>query len=288
MPNNDSNHTDLEKILMNLSNRLQACDLCPNQCGCNRLLGQTGLCHNTNQPAIYQHFLHTGEEISLVPAFIINLSGCSLACPTCSESCRFGKNLLPIHNAENYAEAMVRYFKHHGMPKSIEWIGGEPSTQLHFVLEVSWHLKKLSFHEPIFFNTNAYFDVALLDLMHNIIDGFVFDLKCTNSCQNITGGFTQYYETATRVITQAVNDFNNNHILRHLVMPGHVDCCTRPIIEWCRTHIPSVTFNLMTTFHDFRPNADFFELPNCDAVKSIEIAKSAGFSNLMINGNYIK
>ena len=278
----------LEEIQKILSQRLQRCDLCPNQCGCDRLSGKTGLCGNTNAPTIYQQFLHTGEEITLVPAFIINMSGCSLACPTCSERCRFGQNLLPIGNAEKYAQAMARYFNRAGMPKSIEWIGGEPSTQLLFVLEVSYHLKTLAVSAPIYLNTNAYFDASLLDLMHGLIDGFVFDLKCTESCQHIAGGFAQYYKTATLVIEKAVRAFPGNHILRHLVMPGHIDCCTKPIIEWCRDHIPTVTFNLMTTFHDFRPNAAIFELPKCDAEKSIELAKSAGFQSLMINGNYLK
>ena len=277
----------IEEITKILSNRLQSCDLCPNRCGCNRLLGQKGLCNNTDTPAIYQHFLHAGEEITLVPAFIINMSGCSLSCPTCSESCRFGKNILPVICAEKYAQAMVGYFKRHGMPKSIEWIGGEPSTQIHFVLKTSWYLKKLGVSVPIYLNTNAYFDVALLDLMHGIIDGFVFDLKCSESCQNITGGFSNYYNTATQVITRAINEFEGGHILRHLVMPGHVECCTKPIIDWCRIHIPNVIFNLMTTFHDFRPDATIFSLPDCDAAKSIELAKSAGLTNLMINGNYI-
>lgn len=270
-----------------LENRLKCCDFCPNCCGCNRLQGETGICGNNANPAIYQHFVHYGEEITLVPAFIINMAGCSLDCPTCPEKCRFHQAGIPVGTPENYAGMMAAYFKKKQMPKSIEWIGGEPSTQLHFVLETSQKLKEiLPDCPPIYLNTNAYFDPNLLEYMHGIIDAFVFDFKCMESCDSIVGHFPEYVKTVKEVILRGVHEFEGEHILRHLVMPGHLECCTKKIIDWCSLNIPDVTFNLMTTFHDFRAEAPCFELPQPEAQAAIELAKAAGFSRLLIDGNH--
>jgi len=34
-------------------------------------------------------------------------------------------------------------------------------------------------------------------------------------------------------------------MIRHLVLPGHVQCCTRPIVAWVRETVHDVKFNLM-------------------------------------------
>ena len=33
-------------------------------------------------------------------------------------------------------------------------------------------------------------------------------------------------------------------IVRHLVLPGHFDCCFRPIVDWLRSEMPRVKFSL--------------------------------------------
>ena len=33
-------------------------------------------------------------------------------------------------------------------------------------------------------------------------------------------------------------------IVRHLILPGHFDCCFRPIVGWLRANLPGVKFSL--------------------------------------------
>jgi hypothetical protein len=40
-------------------------------------------------------------------------------------------------------------------------------------------------------------------------------------------------------------------VIRHLVVPGHVDCCTRPALQWARNHFPQIPFHLM---YQYRPD----------------------------------
>lgn len=270
--------------LQRLIKRLESCDLCPNRCGINRWNGETGVCGITAQPAIYQHFVHVGEEITLIPSFIINMAGCSLSCPTCPERCRFDGR-LPITTPQKYAAALQRHFDKTQMPKSIQWIGGEPSCQIHFVLETSLYLKSgLSTCPPIYLNTNGYFDINLLDDMEGIIDGFVFDLKCEKGCFEITGHTQDYFDVVTEVIKKAGTRFPSI-IIRHLVMPGHVHCCTENIVLWCRQNMPQATFNLMTGFQDFRSEAEVQSLCTEEKEKAIQILAQTKMEHCLLDGH---
>ena len=46
-------------------------------------------------------------------------------------------------------------------------------------------------------------------------------------------------------ITRNLLSSKDNLLIRHLVMPGHITCCTQPIVEWVQEHMPEVKFNLM-------------------------------------------
>ena len=41
-------------------------------------------------------------------------------------------------------------------------------------------------------------------------------------------------------------------IVRHLLMPGHLDCCTRPVLTALARHVPDATVNLMTGYRPFQ------------------------------------
>ena len=42
-------------------------------------------------------------------------------------------------------------------------------------------------------------------------------------------------------------------LIRHLLMPEHLDCCTLPIIERVARRYPQATMNLMTMYLPFGP-----------------------------------
>ena len=105
--------------------------------------------------------MHVGEEYSIIPAFIINMAGCNLTCPTCPERERWNHLLRPLP-AEAYARALISHFDKTSWPKSIEWIGGEPSTQMPYVFDTTWSMRALHPELPtVYLNTNAYFSPFL-------------------------------------------------------------------------------------------------------------------------------
>ena len=269
-----------------LNHRLLHCDLCPHHCGVNRLCGESGFCHILETPRIYQHFLHFGEEDFISPAFIVNFAGCNLSCPDCPERAHWQQPALPITSATDYAHALMSHWKRVGLPASLEWIGGEPSLNLPFILEASDVLKQhLPNCPPILLNTNAYFNEDLISYMQKLIDGFVFDLKCSCECSKQLTGAADYYNVVTRNIQLIVNaDWNPDLlIVRHLVVPHHFECCTKSVIEWFCQNIPGLKFNLMTTYRSIKDGL-YKGLDEDYKNIAINYARCAGIKHLLING----
>lgn len=38
-------------------------------------------------------------------------------------------------------------------------------------------------------------------------------------------------------------------IVRHLVLPNHIECCTRSVVEWLSKNVPRAILNLMDQYH---------------------------------------
>ena len=38
-------------------------------------------------------------------------------------------------------------------------------------------------------------------------------------------------------------------VIRHLIMPNHVECCTKPVLDWIALNIPEVPVNIMDQYY---------------------------------------
>ncbi|MEM4207281.1 MAG: hypothetical protein QXW96_01490, partial [Candidatus Nitrosocaldus sp.] len=51
-------------------------------------------------------------------------------------------------------------------------------------------------------------------------------------------------------------------VIRHLIMPGHVECCTKPVLEWVADNMPEALINIMDQYRPenycdpYSPNYD--------------------------------
>jgi len=48
---------------------------------------------------------------------------------------------------------------------------------------------------------------------------------------------------------KALHAWGEDMTIRHLIMPEHVECCTRPVLEWIAENIPGVPVNVMDQYH---------------------------------------
>ena len=102
---------ELKKRAAELWDVLRECELCPRQCGANRLKGEKGICQANSHLEVASYNPHHGEERPLVGrggSGTIFLSHCSLRCLFCMNSEISQGDYLQPQSLEGMAAMMLR------------------------------------------------------------------------------------------------------------------------------------------------------------------------------------
>jgi putative pyruvate formate lyase activating enzyme len=231
------------------------CHLCEWRCGVDRASGMKGVCGLDSRVRVASAFLHMGEEAPLVPSGTIFFTGCSFKCVFCqnwdiSTKPENGVEVSP----EELAEIAVQLYLRGA--RNINYVGGNPDQQAHVIVE---SLKYMDVDVPLLWNSNMYMTMELLEILYDLIDIWLPDLKYgNNECARRLSRVPRYFEVVTRNI-KYVCDRGGDIIIRHLVLPGHVKCCTRPVLEWVSKNCPRSLVNLM---EQYRPDHLVAREPN--------------------------
>jgi putative pyruvate formate lyase activating enzyme len=216
-----------------------ACYLCEHRCGVDRLRGSRGACKAGPVPRVFKHRVELGEEEELIPSHLFYLSGCDLRCAFCIAEMnafdpRRGRPLT-----REFFSAAVAAGRAQGA-RTIQWVGGEPTIHLPGILEVMYGCPDLP---PVVWKSDFFATPEALALLDGAVDVYLADLKFGNdSCARRIAGIDNYLEIVTRNLKIAVAQ--GDLIVRHLLLPGHRDCCFRPIVSWLRANLPDVKFSL--------------------------------------------
>ncbi|MCW4013860.1 MAG: radical SAM protein [Candidatus Bathyarchaeota archaeon] len=232
------------KIL--LAHRLmQSCIFCERRCGADRLHGDKGYCRAGRNFSMFSAFPHMGEEPELVPSGTIFTGGCSIRCLHCqnwdiSQWHSNGDSLTPEMMAHQVTELTEKGCR------NINMVGGDPTPYVWHWLETFNHVKK-----PIatVWNSNSWYSQETAKLLAGFIDLYLLDFKYgNNQCAEEISDAPGYWEVATRNHLMAKE--YGELIIRVLVLPGHNECCTRPILQWIHDNLgPETRVNLMFQYH---------------------------------------
>jgi putative pyruvate formate lyase activating enzyme len=83
-----------------------------------------------------------------------------------------------------------------------------------------------------------------------VIDVYLSDFKYGNDrCARRLSKVDRYFEVVSRNHRLAAGQCEI--LLRHLVMPGHVECCTKPVLDWVAANLPNerLRVNVMDQYH---------------------------------------
>ena len=222
---------------------LADCRLCAHDCGVNRLAGETGLCHAGAEAHFFSAQIEVSDELELMPVFSVALSGCDMRCDFCitgkeSWNPRAGKSFSAAEIAEQAKAALANG------AKTIMVLGGEPTIHLPAALEFVSHLPA---DAKLIWKTNAHGSAQARELLDGIFDVWLADFKFGNDvCAQRLAKTPDYIRVVQENLLWA-----NRHselIVRHLLMPGHVECCWRPVAEWLAENLPGVKVNLRSGF----------------------------------------
>jgi putative pyruvate formate lyase activating enzyme len=254
---------------------LLKCELCERKCGSNRLKGKEGHCRVV-QSKISSEFIHWGEEPELVPSHTIFFSGCTFNCVFCqnwdiSQNPKGGDVMSP----RRIAEIIERRSE---TTRNTNWVGGDPTSNLPFIVEVLTHCET---NIPQVWNSNMYLTEKSMKLLDGIIDVYLTDFKYgNNECAKRLSNVPNYWDVVPR--NHRLARAQCEMIIRHLVLPKHFKCCTKPILEWIADNLENVRVNVMDQYRPEYNANDYKELTRRlkreEFVRAYKLAQDLGLS----------
>jgi putative pyruvate formate lyase activating enzyme len=231
---------------------LQSCEYCENQCHMDRTSEQRGFCGVLETSFLSSAFLHMGEEEPLIPSGTIFFAGCSFDCQFCqNEDISTAGKTSPLQFAGipitpeklgKTADQLVQKGAN-----NINYVGGDPTPNLHTILE---SMRFQTHHRAQIWNSNFYNSIPALELLSDVIDLWLPDFKYgNNECAHKYSRIPHYWDIITRNFEYIRDHGTNNIIIRHLIMPNHIECCSKPILRWIKEHLPSAVVNNMAQYH---------------------------------------
>lgn len=269
-------HTNLLDLKVEIANRIfKDCIYCERKCGVNRTekAGVCGVLH----PRISSMFHHYGEEPELVPSYTVFFSGCNFHCQFCQNydiSQRItGIEVEPAELAKKLDQIKAR---------NVNWVGGSPTPNLNFILETLNHYQG---NMPSVWNSNMYMSEEGMKLLDGTQDIFLTDLKYGNDeCAAKLSKVKDYTAIVKR--NHKLAKQQAELIVRHLVLPGHVECCTKEVARFVSEELGSDTrFNLMFQYRPMYKAHKFDEinrvLSRDEISRARGIVREVGLTNVV-------
>jgi putative pyruvate formate lyase activating enzyme len=265
-----------------IANRiLQCCHLCSRRCGVDRLANGLGYCKCGDTMEVSSIFAHMGEEPELVPSGTIFTMGCTIRCLHCqnwaiSQWMEPGNKRKPKEMAEEVGRLRASGCR------NVNLVGGEPAPWIPQWLET---FKHVNVNVPVVWNSNAYYSPETAKLLAGFADVYLLDFKYGPAdCSERISDAPDYWPVCTRNHLEAKK--HGELIIRVLVLPNHLECCTEPTLNWIAENLGAETrVNLM---FQYRPEWRAHEIPELrrhlskdEMEKAVRLAEKAGLRNLI-------
>ena len=239
---------------------LAQCRVCPRDCGVDRLTDRRAACKTGRHAVVSSSFPHTGEEDCLRGyhgSGTIFFSWCNLRCVFCQnyEISQLGEGRVTQPN--QLAAMMLRL-------QSLDCHNINLVTPEHVVPQVLEALAlavERGLRLPIVYNTSAYDSPDSLRLLDGVVDIYMPDFKFWDAELSLRYlKAKDYPEAARRAIAEMhrqVGELKLDEkgiakrgvLVRHLVMPGHLDD-TKAILRFLAEDVsPDTHVNVMAQYY---------------------------------------
>ena len=255
------------------------CQICERACKADRTI-EEGDC-GVKDPLIASEFLHLGEELPLVPSHTIFFSGCNFRCVYCqnwdiSQQPRMGITFTE----EKLAKLIDKRRKENS--RNVNFVGGDPTPNLPYILRT---MKLVEENIPVVWNSNMYLSYNAMKLLDGFVDLYLTDFKYgNNQCALRLSGVSNYKEIVCR--NHMIAWKAGNMIIRHLILPNHIECCSKPLLRWIFENIGNnVVINIMDQYHPTYQSLNYPDISrrplNSEISDVFNYAKDLGFKNLI-------
>lgn len=267
----------IDRALEKLGPGETACALCPRACGTDRTRGEAGVCRTGRTARVSHALLHFGEEPVLsgprpiapdaaaegprgpgrAGSGTIFFSGCNLRCLFCQNYQLSWLNEGRPAGDDELAAMMLDLRAQGALNVNLV----SPS---HVVLPVLRALRialRSGLDLPIVWNSNGFDGLEAVAALDGIVDVYLPDLKYVSAAlSDRLSGAADYFARAAEVIREmaaqqpvlrldADGIAQGGLIVRHLVLPGHVDD-TLAVLAWLKKNVsPFIGLSLMSQYH---------------------------------------
>jgi putative pyruvate formate lyase activating enzyme len=255
---------ELRQRVKKLEKLLEACAVCPRDCGNNRLRDEIAACYSGGLPIVSSYTAHFGEEPALSGARgagNIFFGNCNLRCVFCqnyqiSQTWKEQRKNEVTH--ERLAEMMLEL-----QERGCHNIGFVSPT--HFAPQMARAIllaAEKGLRLPIVYNTNAYDSVEVLRLLEDIVDVYLPDLKYANDAAGFEYSKVREYSKISRaalkemyrqmgdeLIYDADGLLKRGLVARLLVLPNDI-AEIGETLRWIANELsPSVAVSLMAQYY---------------------------------------
>ena len=213
------------------------CRLCPRECGVNRAAGETGFCGCPDTALVAKTMRHMWEEPVLAGSGgsgAVFFGGCTLGCQYCQNAAISGGPVgIPTDSA--------------GLRRIFEDLIAQGAENIDLVTPTQYFPTILPALEPklpvpVVCNCGGYERVETLRELAGKIDIYLPDLKyADSSLAAALSGAPDYFHRAKDAIREMVRQTGapqwqgekllRGTVIRHLILPGHVDNSLR-VLDW--------------------------------------------------------
>lgn len=245
----------------------QRCHACAWRCGVDRLANEHGRCGLTTGARVARESVSTGEEGDLSPSHLVYLAGCSFRCAFCiSHGMVEAPHKVPVLGTLALAER-VSLRRDEGA-RFLNVLGGDPSVNVLEMLQLVEHVPP---GHRLVWNSNFFHSDETRQLLDGVVDVWLADFKFgQDACARQLAGVENYLSVVTGNLLAAASS-GARLVVRHLLMPGHVECCARPVAAWLQQNLRGVEVGLTTAFlplHRAGEHPELLEPLDTEAVAS--------------------
>ena len=213
------------------------CKLCPRACGVDRTAGETGYCGGGDTALVAKAMVHKWEEPVLAGeggSGAIFFGGCTLGCSYCQNRAISQKPVgTPVDSA--------------GLRKIMEDLIAQGAENIDLVTPTHYLPTILPALEetlpvPVVYNCGGYEKKETIARLQGKVDVFLPDMKyADNALAKQLSGAADYFEKAAEAIKEMVKITGpvrwcgekvvSGVIIRHLILPGHVENSLK-VLDW--------------------------------------------------------
>jgi len=222
---------------------LKECRLCGRKCGINRFSADRGYCGLGVNSKVGECFVHIAEEAPINPSINVSVRGCGLKCRFCQKH-----DLLDSEGPGAPLDLSLWNHLSSKAARSISFIGGNPDESIFAILRFLSDTPA-GFRKPIVWNSNGYASRIVYKLLRGIVDAYIPDMKfyrkeCSRELARCDNYFDMFVGGIQEMVKQNVPVF-----VRMLIIPGHLECCHIPLIDYLSHYVDNLQLNILGQYY---------------------------------------